>query len=288
MDVDVVACFGKCLLDRQLINKLQAICERHAPSWSSKLRLWPPASGVKHSHGASAIYDFLEADVTTPSPFYGELVATFGSSASVPKICSTSELRGADNSITIVVNIDERIFCKIANSWTWGNRISFQLRRKRIEGASASSFAKRLLKDVCGTLDPWYAHAESIAEFDAKNISHEGGGVKAVGVDISKSLPGLYWLNYFGGPSVDAIGRERFEACAAFEKERLPSGFLVALSDDPCKWAGDEYALVERKVLDSLGEHWFFHRENAGLPTKSPFFLASSAESESHSRGQAS
>ena len=273
MPIDVVVYFGQFLLDCRLIGEVQAICEQHAPAWSSKLRVWPSSTKSEHIDlsDPSSLYNSLKADLSTPGEFYRQLETAFGSSRG-ERICGTSELRGADNSLTLVFSVDERTFCKISDIWIWGNGISVQLRRKRIEGINASSFAVGLLKDICNRLEPWYAHAECTAEFDAKNVSHEGGGTAAIGVDISKSLPGLYWLNYFGGPSVESIGTKRLEECPALKKEKIRSGYFIALSDDPHEWASEEYRLVERKVLKSLGERWFFHRNCPELSTKSPFF----------------
>jgi hypothetical protein len=44
--------------------------------------------------------------------------------------------------------------------------------------------------------------------FRARNLD-ETSGARALGRDMSKALPGLYWLNLFGAPYVDLIGVER-------------------------------------------------------------------------------
>jgi hypothetical protein len=52
----------------------------------------------------------------------------------------------------------------------------------------------------CANFDPFFGFACDTEEYHAKNMSTEGGGVRAIGIDIGKYLPGLYWLNFFGLP----------------------------------------------------------------------------------------
>jgi hypothetical protein len=280
MKIDVSAYIGKCLLDRALLGTIQQVCRDHAPLWSNALYLWESKEGAPSIDLAdsSALYNAVEFDVTTHGPFYKELVNRFGP-PSDPRVCGTLEFRGADRSLTVVMTIDEHRFCRIGDIWTWGNHITFQLRQSRVQGVGVAVFAKHLFEDICARLTPWYARAKSADEFDGKNISFEGGGVQAVGVDISKSLPGLYWQNYFGGPCVESIGAERFEACNAFEKKRINDGYLLALGKDPRNWASAEYAATEREVMKTLGEDFFFLKSDPTRPTRSPFTVVPASKS---------
>ena len=150
MNIDIDVCLGSSLLDRRLLVTVQEICQDLAPSWASSLRLWPTKKGVSPivlTDDPTALYKAVEADIA-PGPFYDELVQRFGP-PSDPRICGTSEVRGCDRSITLVITVDQRRFCQIGDIWTWGNRLSFQLRRKRVEGVDVISFAKRLFEQVC-------------------------------------------------------------------------------------------------------------------------------------------
>lgn len=274
MHIDVDACFGGRLFDRNLLGSLQSLIRDHAPRWSTKMRLWEPKPSAPHiDFGvASALFDAVKFDVTTISPFYKELVRQFGPPAH-SGACGTLEFRGTDSSITIVMNVDDRQFLQFGDIWTWGNRIAFQLEGNQVEGINVSVFARRLLEGLCDRLKPWYARAESYDEFAAKNFSTAGGGVEAIGVDISRSLPGLYWLNYFGRECVQAMGDLAFTSSAAFETKRIGEGYLLALGQRASDWTSSSYRDTERRVMTSLGESFFFRRDLPGRPTKSPFVV---------------
>ena len=142
-----------------------------------------------------------------------------------------------------------------------------------MEGVNVISFAKRLFEQVCIRLDPWYARAECTEEFSAKNISSDRGGTEAIGVDIGKSLPGLYWLNYFGSVCVESVGKDRFEACAAFDKKPINEGYMFALGSDPGDWSKAEYVSTEQQAMMALGKEYFFLRSDSKRPTRSPFAM---------------
>ena len=80
---------------------------------------------------------------------------------------------------------------------------------------------------MCSALRPWYGRACATGEFDAKNMVLENG-VHSVGVDISRSLPGLYWLSFFGEYCVNSIGLQKFERTGAYEQVSLANGILLA------------------------------------------------------------
>jgi hypothetical protein len=45
-------------------------------------------------------------------------------------------------------------------------------------------------------------------EFRWSNLHDEADGMWALGRDMRRSLPGLFWLNAFGPPYVDMIGHD--------------------------------------------------------------------------------
>jgi hypothetical protein len=274
MDLDVDANFGACLLDRSVLSLVQQIIRAHAPVWSRRLRLWEAKKGAPRIdlNEPSSLYDTVEFDVSTKGPFYQELVRQFGPPAH-RGVSGTLEFRGADRSITVIVHVDDRKFLRVGDLWTWGNSIAFQLRASVIEGIDADVFAGRLFEELCSKLAPSYAHAESSQEFEAKNISHLGGGTEAIGVDISKSLPGLYWLNYFGEECANSMGKDAFAASGTTELTQIGAGYRLTLSRRPSDWNTTWYKENERRAMKSLGEDFFFHRERPEQQTKSPFII---------------
>ena len=109
-------------------------------------------------------------------------------------------------------------------------------------------------------------------EYDAKNISHEGGGTEAVGVDVSRYLPGLYWLNFFGKPYCELIGLERLLDTPAHEVKGVDDGVLVRLSKDSREWEREDYREAERKVLNHIGRQYCFSKEEPNQKTVAPDF----------------
>jgi hypothetical protein len=272
MHLDVRVYFGALLLDREMLGTVQQICAELAPSWSSKLHVYDSPHGAPQVPiGApDALFNATKTEVTEHGPFYKKLERRFG----LPKhtgISGMVELRGGNSSITVVLSVDKRRFLQVGDIWIWGNHISFQLRAKRIEGRSAAEFAEILFNELCSRLPVWYGHAEETKEFDAKNISREGGGMAAIGVDISKALPGLYWLNFFGRHVVEEIGREKFAAVSAFSKKTIGDGIMLRAIRDPSGWQEPGQAEAEMNVMSTLGEQYFFLRSEPFRNTRSPF-----------------
>jgi hypothetical protein len=217
-----------------------------------------------------ALYEATNAEVSAKGAFYSELVARFGP----PKfsgVNGTVELRGANASITIVLSVDERRFFKAGDIWTWGNYLCFQLRAMRVEGACADEFAESLFGELCSALPVWYGHAEARREFDAKNISHAGGGTAAIGVDYSRALPGLYWLNFFGARCTDSIGRERFAGVTAFRKRAVNGGVILSARGGSSGWKNPDRVAADAKTIEALGGDYFFLRAAPSRETRSPF-----------------
>lgn len=125
------------------------------------------------------------------------------------------------------------------------------------------------MSELCTVLPVAYARAHAWAEYDGKNMDHTGGA-RAVGVDIGASLPGLYWSNFFGKLYVDLIGLNRLLSAPAYEVRKLGNGVILMLSASPWHWTTREYAEAERQVLQHLGEHYFFSKQNPDRETVGP------------------
>jgi hypothetical protein len=271
MNIDVVAHFGCGLLDEHLLATLQAILTTRAPQWASGLRVYDArVKGLTLDLADPlTLYKAVHAEATAPkSAFYRELERRFGETVD-QRICDSVELRGAKKSLTIVITVDENRFNVGPAIGRWGNKLTFQILGERVGGVAAEIFARDLYYDLCGQMEPWYARANATEEFSAKNISREGGGVRAIGVNWSQAVPGLYWLNYFAGPSIGVIGTDRFARCAAAKP--LGQGFVVALADRAGEWNNAEYQAREAQAKETLGSQFFFDRDHPDRATESNF-----------------
>jgi len=270
--LDLQLYFGASLLDRRLLAKVQTTCLQRAPNWSAGLRLWPVEKGDARidPKEPDAFYDAVIPEVTEKGDLYRDLVAQYGQPRS-NRICGNVEFRGGNKSLVLAMSLDEEIFGRVGEIWTWGNYLSFQVRGPDVDGSPSPAWAKHLIHTFT-VPELWYAHAEMADEFAAKNLLCDSSGCEAVGVDISKSLPGLYWLNYFGKPYVELIGRNRLLSAPAHEVADFGNGVLVMIGDQPEEWDTHGYRLTESRVLDHLGRTFFFSKAEPRRATVAPAF----------------
>jgi hypothetical protein len=271
--LDISIYFSRSLVDGADFDRFQDLLRQQAPRWSSGLHVWryreektPVDINRPGALAAGIVTRAMER-----GPLYHQRQRQFGDDR--PEwIFGFAELRGADVSLILVPIIDERVFCQNGESWRWCNSIAIQVCRPKVDGVDSVAWSRSMFEALCDALSPVYAQAYMSEEFEAKNISHEGGGTAAVGVDISKAFPGLYWLNFFGAPYRDFLGRERLLSSPAHEVRELDDGVLVALDSDPRAWDTPAYRAAERRVLDHLGQEHFFSKSNPYKRTVAPDF----------------
>ena len=119
-----------------------------------------------------------------------------------------------------------------------------------------------------------YGHVHNSAEFNTKNMIDDQTGTRAIGRLLTDSLPGLYWLNLFGAPYLDLIGRERLLSAPAFEVNPVDDGVLLTLASAADAWERADYKDREQAVITHLGEEFFFSRHDPGRKTIAPDFDA--------------
>lgn len=143
-----------------------------------------------------------------------------------------------------------------------------------VEGLPIAEWARNLFTAVAEAVALRYGQARTRAEFDAKNMIRERGSTRAVGVNLKRALPGLYWLNFFGSEYLHLLGLERLATAPAPIVERMGDGVLVGLGHDPGAWDTTEYRQVEETVRSHIGREYFFSKSDPEGLTKAPMFLA--------------
>lgn len=268
--LDVAIFLGSPLFEGDELRKLETLTQEILPDWSSELCIWKESKKKRRE----PIKDFerdVRASALERGPLYERLAREYGLDADERRT-GTVEVRGKDNSLIIVVSLDDRVFAPSSGTWLWGNSITFQLCRKRVEGKSAIEVARALAEQGCESLSPWYAHGEMLEEWNAKNMSTEDGGLMAIGVDISRYLPGLYWMNFFGEPYCSMIGTQELLSAPSYQSIEIDNGVMLYLSGDPRDWQDAEYKERETLVLEHLGTQYFFNREVRDRQTVAPDF----------------
>lgn len=109
-------------------------------------------------------------------------------------------------------------------------------------------------------------------EYSAKNLVRTRGKVEAISVKLDYSLPGLYWLNFFGIPYVKMIGQERLLSCPAERCLIVDHGVMVQLSAKADQWDTADYSARVEKVIHYLGRDYFFLRTMPDHATRAPDF----------------
>lgn len=264
---------GGFLLDLGRLDSFQTLLQKFAPRWGSGLHVRGPRQGRQliDVSAPGSLTKAVRARATERGALFRQLASEHGEPRS-SRVFGQAELAGADPSLVVVISIDTDVLSRAGANWIWGNRITLQVGRSKVEGVAASIWVRQMFEALCDSLSPYYGHAETFEECEAKNISHDDGGTQAVGVDVSRYLPGLYWLNFLGEPYCELIGTDRVLKTPCPEVRRVDRGVLLALGTDPRSWNSEEYRVVEGRAREHLGQHYFFSREHPDRQTVSPNF----------------
>lgn len=258
----------------EVLNAIEDGLLLHAPSWSSALKDFshdrPIARGAMASH--------VVALSKERSKFYRQLDRMRPSKP----VCVSSniELRGSDRSLIVCLDAADRLFIpRPEKHHICGNHLTIQVCRKTVEGRPAAEWAKETCIGLLGRLPVWHAYAALVAEYEARNMITTGGCVEGLGWDLSRYLPGLYWLNAFAEPYVQMIGQDRFEAAPFHSVSRVGVSLVCILGKSPDQWPTEEYDVRRNAVLDQLGREFFFDREHPDRMTRAPRFPAAEPQS---------
>lgn len=78
-----------------------------------------------------------------------------------------------------------------------------------------------------------------------------------------EALTDIVWLNVFGRPYVDMIGRERLLSTPAYSVKELPNGAIVVqASESPFEHGSKEYDERCKKIKEHIGLQYFFDWDN--------------------------
>jgi hypothetical protein len=273
-DIDLTLYLSSSMFSEATLQHLQQSLILLAPEWTSGLhlkRFGEPRVSIDASRDG-AIRDVVFRQGLERGQLYQRL-QQLAPSPSPNRRFGSVELRGTNRELTIILSFDDWVFCPLGQSWIPGNRISIQIRSALVESRGAPTWINQSFAHWCAILDPFFGFACATREYDAKNMSTEGGGLRAVGNDISQYLPGLYWLNFFGSPYRPLMSDERLASAPAFRTNATGSGYVVTLSENPGDWDSSEYKTREESVRRHLGEEHFFVRASQERKTVSPFHL---------------
>jgi hypothetical protein len=122
---------------------------------------------------------------------------------------------------------------------------------------------------LCEKFPIAYGGAASEEDWQTKHWLREktsyGQVVQKIGLDVGQSLPGIYWLTYFGPKSVTRLGRARLEALPVRSISLQGKGILLILRDSPLEGSVDERCQHDERMKCYLGRECFFDIKDCAL-----------------------
>ncbi|QDU73729.1 hypothetical protein Pan97_07280 [Bremerella volcania] len=236
--------------DSEQLESLHKLIVVTLPTWSSGLKVLK--SEYKRNH----------QDVGQN----GSLSEAVNQEAPARRGIGTAVLKGSTDGISFFLNT-----CRTSLPPEL-NRVSVEIELPVIEGDNVSKWAVHFVEEAVNRLPVRYAKAYTSEEFDSKNKIADESGVRAIGVHLDESLPGVYWLNYFGGPYVRLIGHDRLNSIQAHDVREISGGVLVVLDATPNAWKNDDYKSVEEAAINHIGSQYVFSRADLDRETFAPDF----------------
>lgn len=84
---------------------------------------------------------------------------------------------------------------------------------------------------------------------------------------MTTSVPGIFWLNFFGRPYVELLGADKFRSAPCHRVEELPNGgFLLVLTPTAHEATSKDGRRCAEEVKQHLGIEYFFHPSDGDDP----------------------
>ncbi len=246
------------------LDQLQEVLLAVAPRWCRKLRVWKSAREQLPVDASDP--EALAAAVLAGAGERGETYESLVEAHGQPphdRFAGSVELRGSGPELTVVVSVDLMVLSRLGPKRHLGNSVALQVRRSKVEGRPAADWLRSTFETLCGSLCPAWGAAGHPDEYWSKVMSDEPP-IRSVGRDFGRFLPGVFWLNFFGQPYAELLGRERLESAPAADV--VGDGIVVAVGADPRHWDDPTTAGIEQQLRDHLGPELFFTKGDPDRP----------------------
>jgi hypothetical protein len=110
----------------------------------------------------------------------------------------------------LFIGMDERPLVKQLVETHFGNWLTLGCQQHDLTGAALRRRCLAVANKLYDNRLFDYGRCCVKEEFDNSNLDRTNGGLRAVGLDVSKRLPGFYWGNYFGEYLCDVIEKMRY------------------------------------------------------------------------------
>jgi hypothetical protein len=182
-------------------------------------------------------------------------------------------VRGSAPRTNLYIRFDDLTPAKpVGENWLFSNSIAGQVGPAMVCGVPRTTFVFELVAELGSLPDTLWGAAHDDTEFRSRNLYDEPDGMWALGRDIRRSLPGLYWLNLFGQPYRDLIGDSTLATTPEADVHNLGDALLIKLWEEPKDWGTDLAIVRHQRALEHLGPEFFFDREQPNRATTAPDF----------------
>jgi hypothetical protein len=261
MRIDLTFDFDRFLLAADALNALQGSLAQSASDWAGGLHVFVELEAAipVDVNEAGSLANAVRTEVEHRGELFAALQRKFGSSRD--RVSGTVELRGSDPSIGVIISVDEDILARAGAARFWGNSVTVQVCRSKVAGMDAVRWSRSFFESCSRLLVPTFGYGACLEEYDAKNMVSDDSGTRVVGVDVTKGLPGLYWLNAYGGPYVELLGEEKLMTAPTAVTKRLGGTVLLAIAESGRRWNTAHYRATETAVRDHFGKEFFFSKD---------------------------
>jgi hypothetical protein len=269
-DLDAEIVFDRFIGEGPDLDLLQELLGTLAPKWATKLRLWrgPRDQRPIEVGRPGALRMEVVAAAGERGGTYRGLVQRYGRPP-LERLAGSAELRGDGPELFVIVSIDEIVVSSLGSKKRLGNDVALQVRRPRLEGQSSDHWLREAFEMLCSKLSPAWGWAGHPDEYWTKVMS-DPPGAEAIGRDFGRFLPGVFWLNFFGGRYRDLLGGHRLRSSPATKVGIVDDGVVVQLASEPWAWNSPDYGSREQRVRDHLGRQLFFSKDEPDRVTVTP------------------
>jgi hypothetical protein len=239
------------VFDKAQLDILQDLLAKYLPNWSKVIRV-------------GKYEDSPEAEVIGDSEHLYEVVNQV---APVRRGLSRVVLSGAYEGVSFFLNTSSRTLPPMLNYFS----IEI-IDLPEVEKQLPWQWVVKFFEETTLHLPVYYGKAYLSEEFEAKNMVNDESGCYAVGVSLVKSLPGIYWLNYFGSPYIQLLQKSKLLSAPAYTVRENGNGILLALDETPLNWQDEVYQKREKETIEHIGSCYFFSKSDLQRKTIAPEF----------------
>jgi hypothetical protein len=268
--------YGRDLIQSDVLMRLQAVLASSAPKMFASLEVHAYERDrdrlVVTPEHVTSLRDAVLARGTQRGATYDALVAESPPPPDARRFGNVL-IRGrgpGTGGRYVSVRFDTKVpAMPIGSGWLWSNSIGMTVSTARLEGQERSTWMEAFAADLTRHPDFLWGGAYLRQEFRASNLDTTEG-MRAIGRDVRRHLPGVFWLNLFGKPYWDLIGVEALRTAPAAVLGEDEHRVILRAFESPEDWPDGVDA--KEQLRRHLGDDIFFDRRQPERPTRAPDF----------------